>query len=182
MLPPGPTVQRAFDLLQARRYDQAEQILRRHLMKEAKDATGFHILAATLLSKGQHAQAVFFARQANALCPHDYAILNILGTAMTAAGETEAAALSHRYVLGFDVSRTALDERRDGVEINLATGVATPVLLGERMPVRDFPNSTLQEFGVYAQDEIGLGERIAGHVVLSKGERSELAELAANLL
>lgn len=75
------------------------------------------------------------------------------------AGETEAAALSHRYVVGFDVSRTALDEHRDGVEINLATGVATPVLLGERMPVRDFPNSTLQEFGVYAQDEIGLGER-----------------------
>jgi hemoglobin/transferrin/lactoferrin receptor protein len=33
------------------------------------------------------------------------------------------------------------------------------VLLGERMPVRDFPNSTVQEIGVYAQDEIGFGER-----------------------
>jgi len=74
------------------------------------------------------------------------------------AGATNTAMLEHRYVFGFDFARTELTESRDGIEINLATGVGTPVLLGERMPVRDFPNSTLLEFGVYAQDEIGLGE------------------------
>ena len=75
------------------------------------------------------------------------------------SGEREVGAWSHRYVLGFDVARTTLEESRDGVEINLATGVSSPVLLGERMPVRDFPNSTVQEIGLYAQDEIGVGER-----------------------
>ncbi len=91
MLPPGPTVRRAYDLMTAGRHDQAEQILRRHLQKEPKDSTGLHILAATLLSKGQHAQAAFFAKQANQLFPHDYAILSVLGVALTASGETEPA-------------------------------------------------------------------------------------------
>ena len=75
------------------------------------------------------------------------------------AGEAQAGALAHRYVLGFDFARTALEESRNGSETNLATGVSSPVILGERLPVRDFPNSTVQELGVYAQDEIGFGER-----------------------
>ncbi|MBK6728335.1 MAG: TonB-dependent receptor [Xanthomonadales bacterium] len=75
------------------------------------------------------------------------------------AGEAQSGALAHRYVLGFDFARTALEESRNGSETNLATGVSLPVILGERLPVRDFPNSTVQELGVYAQDEIGFGER-----------------------
>jgi hemoglobin/transferrin/lactoferrin receptor protein len=75
------------------------------------------------------------------------------------AGERQWGGWTHRYVLGFDYARTTIEESRDGVEINLATGASTPVLLGEHMPVRDFPNSTVQEIGLYAQDEIGLGER-----------------------
>ncbi len=82
-----------------------------------------------------------------------------LGLEGLIAGEAVQGALTHRFVAGFDFVRTAIDERRDGLEINLSTGVSTPVLLGERMPVRDFPNSTLQEFGLYAQDEIELGAR-----------------------
>lgn len=91
MLPPSPTVRRAFDLMQAGQRDQAEQIVRRHLQKEPRDATALHVLAATLLAKGQHAQAAFFATKANALFPHDYAILSVLGTALTASGNPEAA-------------------------------------------------------------------------------------------
>lgn len=87
MHPPCPTVRRGLDLMQAGKLDQAEQILRRHLLKEPRDATANHILAATLLSKGQHAQAIFFATKANELFPHDYAILSVLGTALTAAGD-----------------------------------------------------------------------------------------------
>ncbi|MBP6077350.1 MAG: TonB-dependent hemoglobin/transferrin/lactoferrin family receptor [Xanthomonadales bacterium] len=75
------------------------------------------------------------------------------------AGEAVQGELTHRFVAGFDLARTAIDEHRDGVEINLNTGASTPVLLGERMPVRDFPNSTLQEFGLYVQDDIEFGER-----------------------
>lgn len=91
MLPPSPTVRRGLDLMQAGKLDQAEQILRRHLQKEPRDATGNHILAATLLSKGQHAQAAFFASKANELFPHDFAILSVLGTALTASGNAAPA-------------------------------------------------------------------------------------------
>jgi hemoglobin/transferrin/lactoferrin receptor protein len=82
-----------------------------------------------------------------------------VGMKALVSGEAAGAAVTHRYVAGIDLLRTAIDESRDGVEINLSTGATTPVLLGERMPVRDFPNSTVQELGVYVQDEMELGER-----------------------
>jgi protein O-GlcNAc transferase len=77
--------------MNAGHYDQAEQILRRHVQKEPKDATGLHVLAATLLNKKQFEQSAFFARRANELSPHDFAILSVLGTALTAAGNPEPA-------------------------------------------------------------------------------------------
>lgn len=64
---------------------------------------------------------------------------------------------AHRYVAGVDLARTDIDETRDGSETNLATGITTPVILGERFPVRDFPPSVVDELGLYAQDEIGFG-------------------------
>ena len=79
MLPPTPTVRRAFDLMNAGKLDQAEQIVRRHLQKEPNDATALHVLAATLLSKRQFDQSAFFAAQANTLFPRDYAIMSVLG-------------------------------------------------------------------------------------------------------
>jgi hemoglobin/transferrin/lactoferrin receptor protein len=75
------------------------------------------------------------------------------------AGERQWGERSHRFVLGFDFARTELEESRNGSETNLVTGASSHVVLGERLPVRDFPNSTVQEFGLYAQDEIALGER-----------------------
>lgn len=91
MKPPCPTVQRALDLLNAGRADQAEQMLRRHLLKQPGDATGNHILAATLLHLGRADQAVFFASRANALFPGDFAILSVLGTALMAGRRTPEA-------------------------------------------------------------------------------------------
>lgn len=75
------------------------------------------------------------------------------------AGERIFGKGTHRYVLGFDYARTGIVAARDGLETNLVTGVSTQVLLGEHLPVRDFPISTVQEFGIYAQDEIGFAER-----------------------
>lgn len=96
MLPPCPTVSRAFDLFHAKKFDLAERILRRHLTKEPADATGHHILAAVLLSKGQLAQAAFFAARANELFPHDFAILSVLGTALASSGDSEPAVGAYR--------------------------------------------------------------------------------------
>jgi hemoglobin/transferrin/lactoferrin receptor protein len=47
-------------------------------------------------------------------------------------------------------------EMRDGLETNLVTGSTTNVILGESLPVRDFPNSRSRELGLFVQDEISL--------------------------
>ncbi len=67
----------------------------------------------------------------------------------------------HRQVFGVELARTTYTGLRDGREINLLDGAASNVVLGERFPVRDFPNSTAREIGVFWQDEIGIGERFA---------------------
>jgi hemoglobin/transferrin/lactoferrin receptor protein len=66
-----------------------------------------------------------------------------------------------RQVFGVELARTAYAELRDGREINLLNGAGSNVVLGERFPVRDFPNSTAREIGVFWQDEIGIGENFA---------------------
>lgn len=60
------------------------------------------------------------------------------------------------WVYGAELSRTRVKERRDGVETNLSTGATTNVILGERLPVRDFPNSVLRSEAVFASGELAF--------------------------
>ncbi|NIP17046.1 MAG: TonB-dependent hemoglobin/transferrin/lactoferrin family receptor [Xanthomonadales bacterium] len=62
------------------------------------------------------------------------------------------------HVLGFglEVLRTKSDELRDGFQQTIADGSITKTVLGEDLPVRDFPVSVTDEFGVFIQDEITL--------------------------
>jgi hemoglobin/transferrin/lactoferrin receptor protein len=60
------------------------------------------------------------------------------------------------WVYGAELSRTRVKERRDGSETNLTTGAVTNVILGERLPVRDFPNSTLRSEALFASGEISF--------------------------
>jgi hemoglobin/transferrin/lactoferrin receptor protein len=62
------------------------------------------------------------------------------------------------HLLGTGVSylHTWVSELRDGYQQNMQTGEISHEVLGEQMPVRDFPNSTTEEWGVYLQDEISL--------------------------
>lgn len=85
-------------------------------------------------------------------------------------------AVRHWHVFGMEYARTTYEGSRDGVEINLNTGTRSNVILGERFPVRDFPNSVARETGVFWQDEIGIGERFA----LVPGLRWERYDLDAN--
>ncbi|TXI50920.1 MAG: TonB-dependent hemoglobin/transferrin/lactoferrin family receptor [Lysobacter sp.] len=87
------------------------------------------------------------------------------------AGDT----FRHRHVFGVEWSRTAFEGMRDGSEINLSTGASSDVVLGERFPVRDFPNSVARETGVFWQDEIGIGAGFA----MVPGLRWERYELDA---
>jgi hemoglobin/transferrin/lactoferrin receptor protein len=81
----------------------------------------------------------------------------------------------HRQVFGVELARTSYTGLRDGREINLLNGAGSTVVLGERFPVRDFPNSTAREIGVFWQDEIGIGK----HFALIPGLRWERYDLDA---
>jgi len=63
----------------------------------------------------------------------------------------------HRIAWGASFETSDVEERRDGRTTDLTTGVTSNWLLGEVMPVRDFPNSTVEEVAAYVHDEITLG-------------------------
>ncbi len=63
----------------------------------------------------------------------------------------------HRIAWGLSYETSDVEEQRDGRSHNLLTGTTSNWLLGEVMPVRDFPNSTVEEFALYVHDEITMG-------------------------
>lgn len=64
----------------------------------------------------------------------------------------------HRLGAGVEWLRTRSEEFRDGFQQLLSDGSISRTVLGETMPVRDFPNARVTEWGVFIQDEIGLGD------------------------
>ena len=81
-----------------------------------------------------------------------------LGAEFTAAHSLTRSATQHEFVYGLEASVTRLEERRDGSQTNLSTGVTGDTILGETFPLRDFPVSDITEVGVFLQDEIRLGD------------------------
>ncbi len=67
------------------------------------------------------------------------------------------ARVEHRLGYGIALDTSRLEESRDGLQTNRLTGATTNVLLGEVMPVKDFPDTELLEIGAYVHDEIELG-------------------------
>lgn len=64
-----------------------------------------------------------------------------------------------RWVFGVEGARTDTDEKRDGQQTNLDTGVTTKTVGTETLPTRDFPLSTTDRVGVFVQNEF---EPLAG--------------------
>jgi hemoglobin/transferrin/lactoferrin receptor protein len=62
----------------------------------------------------------------------------------------------HYIATGFEFRRTDSSEFRDGYQQLISDGSITKTVLGETFPVRDFPNSKTDEWGVFIQDEISL--------------------------
>jgi hemoglobin/transferrin/lactoferrin receptor protein len=79
---------------------------------------------------------------------------SILGFEFTAAKDLGSGAMAHDVVYGLEATRSQLDELRDGLQTDLRTGATTPTILGETFPLRDLPRSTVDEVGVFVQDEI----------------------------
>lgn len=63
---------------------------------------------------------------------------------------------SHQWAAGAEWRRHDIEELRDGLQTNLLDGSTTNVVLGETMPVRDFPVSRTRETGLWLQDAIDL--------------------------
>lgn len=82
---------------------------------------------------------------------------DIAGAIVDIERHFDAGPTAHRLGWGLSYDRRTVNEYRDGLQTDVTTGAQTSVLLGENMPVRDFPDSTITEFGVYALDEIAYG-------------------------
>ena len=82
----------------------------------------------------------------------------------------------HWHVFGADIALQRYEGLRDGVETNLATGDINTVILGEAMPVRDFPTSDADSLALFWQDEISIGQRLA----VIPGARAEWYRLRAH--
>lgn len=95
-----------------------------------------------------------------------------LGLLVDLESRFDAVGFAHRLGWGVSVRRSEVEELRDGLQRNLETGATTNVLLGEALPVRDFPNSTITEVAAYLHDEMSLGP-----VTLIPGVRIEHYEL-----
>jgi hemoglobin/transferrin/lactoferrin receptor protein len=79
-----------------------------------------------------------------------------LGVEADLRSEFLAWGLQHMLVYGFEASQTDYEEQRDGRQTNLVTGTVTNVILGEDLPVRDFPNSQVEEWALFLTDEVAL--------------------------
>ncbi len=65
---------------------------------------------------------------------------------------------THNIVYGIDYTSLDIEELRDGSETNLSTGVTLPIILGEIFPRRDFPNSKVNQLGIFMLDEITIDD------------------------
>ena len=66
--------------------------------------------------------------------------------------------LRHLLVTGAEWDHLSLVQSRDGSQLDQVSGELSNVVLGETFPLRDFPRSSIDEVGVYVQDEIAIGE------------------------
>jgi hemoglobin/transferrin/lactoferrin receptor protein len=78
------------------------------------------------------------------------------GVEGSVARELEWGDALHRLGVGGEWLRSEISELRDGVQTSLSDGSSTNLILGESMPVRDFPESRTTETGAWVQDEISL--------------------------
>lgn len=80
-----------------------------------------------------------------------------LGASVRAEGRFEALGARHWQTYGVELTRGRLSELRDAFETNLSSGAVSQLIIGERFPVRDFPDSDTRELAIWWQDEIRPG-------------------------
>jgi hemoglobin/transferrin/lactoferrin receptor protein len=64
--------------------------------------------------------------------------------------------IQQRILWGVDLSDTDSSALRDATIYNQTTGTVSKTLAGDTFPVRDFPNTSTRQLGLYVQDQISL--------------------------
>lgn len=77
----------------------------------------------------------------------------VAGAEVTLGRELAGDSGTHRLLGGIEFHESRITQYRNGVQTNLTTGESTSTILGESLPVRDFPISRILEAGIYFQDE-----------------------------
>jgi|GEM_PF-3567544 len=101
----------------------------------------------------------------------------ILGTEATARWAFSTSNVEHDLVGGFEVFETITEQMRDGFERDLTDGSTSTTVGPDDFPVRDFPNSTTLEAGLYLEDRMAFGPRFK----LIPGIRVDYYELEPEL-
>jgi len=83
---------------------------------------------------------------------------DISGVELNLSREEQWGSSTHRIGLGAEWLHTDITELRDGLQTSLIDGSSTNVILGEEMPVRDFPKSRTDDIGLFMQDEIAFAD------------------------
>ena len=83
---------------------------------------------------------------------------DLSGVELNLSREKQWGSSTHRIGLGAEWLSTDITEMRDGLQTSLIDGSSTNIILGEEMPVRDFPISRTSETGLFIQDEIALAD------------------------
>lgn len=96
------------------------------------------------------------------------------GAEWTVSKSISAGSWRHELVYGVELDVGRVTEVRGGQERDIATGVLSNVILGERFPLRDFPITRRIEAGAYVQDEIRTAQ---GRWRLTPGLRFDLYRL-----
>jgi len=81
-----------------------------------------------------------------------------IGAEFTAVQAFGAGRVAHTVVYGLEAADSRIEERRDGRQVDLNTGSATNVILGESFPLRDFPVTDVTRVGVFVQDELRFAD------------------------
>ncbi len=61
------------------------------------------------------------------------------------------------FGFGIELNKSRVEEMRDSLQTNLDTGATTQTILSENFPLRDFPISSITEYGFYINDQVALG-------------------------
>lgn len=66
--------------------------------------------------------------------------------------DLDGGAVTHRIGAGVEYRRTRTEEMRNGTETGIEDGLSQSSILGESFPLRDFPVTDTDEWGVYLED------------------------------